>query len=408
MAGVEPSDLNLPYFISKQISRPQSGSFTATIHKVAVASIGVGLGVMIIAFFIMLGFQNTIKDKIYDFAGHLQVTPYVLGNSFNDQPAVSDPLLKNTENMRVQPVAYKFGLLQNEEEVEGIVFKGVGENFDSLDFKQYILSGRFIQFDASTYSREIVISQREADKMKLSVGSDIIMHFVQSPPRSRKLEVVGIYATGMEEFDDKLILGDLAMVQRLNDWPDSVAGSYELYLTDPEQTEATYQWLFDELGYDLFLQKTSDKYIQVFEWLSLINNNVNILLFMVLFVASFNMISIILILILERTNMIGTLKALGARDRMVRRIFVYSGMRLVIKGLILGNVIGLLFSFIQHQYRLIPLDPTNYYMSFVPIEFNWMVILLLNILVFTLVSIILILPTVFITRINPIKAIRFD
>ena len=408
MAGDELSDLNLPYFISKQISKPQSGSFTATIHKVAVASIGVGLGVMIIAFFIMLGFQNTIKGKIYDFAGHLQVTPYVLGNSFNDQPAVSDPLLKNTENMRVQPVAYKFGLLQNEEEVEGIVFKGVGVNFDSINFMQYITSGRFIQFDASTYSREIVISQREADKMKLSVGSDIIMHFIQSPPRSRKLEVVGIFATGMEEFDDKLILGDLAMVQRLNDWPDSVAGSYELYLSDPELTEATYQWLFDELGYDLFLQKTSDKYIQVFEWLSLINNNVNILLFMVLFVASFNMISIILILILERTNMIGTLKALGARDRIVRRIFVYSGMRLVIKGLILGNVIGLLFSYLQHQSRLIPLDPTNYYMSFVPIEFNWTVILLLNILVFTLVSVILILPTVFITRINPIKAIRFD
>lgn len=408
MAAAEQSDLNLPYFISKQISKPQSGSFTATIHKVAVASIGVGLGVMIIAFFIMLGFQNTIKNKIYDFAGHLQVTPYVIGNSFNDQPAALDPLLTDTDELRVQPVAYKFGLLQNEEEVEGIVFKGVADNFDSLGFKQYIVSGRFIQFDTSTYSREIIISQREAAKMKLEVGSDIIMHFIQSPPRSRKLEVVGIYATGMEEFDDKLILGDLGLVQRLNNWPDSLAGGYELFLTDPEQIEVTYKQLFDELGYDLFLQKTSDKYIQVFEWLSLINNNVNILLFMVLFVASFNMISIILILILERTNMIGTLKALGARDRMVRRIFVYSGMRLVVKGLILGNFIGLAFSFIQYQFQLIPLDAANYYMSFVPIEFNWTIVLLLNILVFGLVSIILILPTVFITRINPIKAIRFD
>ena len=402
------SDLNLPYFISKQISKPQSGSFTATIHKVAVASISVGLAVMLIAFFIMLGFQNTIKDKIYDFAGHLQVTPYVMGNSFNDQAAATDPILVNSDQLRIQPIGYKFGLLQNEEEVEGIVFKGVGENFDSLNFRQYIVSGRFIHFDTAAYSREIIISQREADKMRLVVGDDIIMHFIQTPPRSRKLEVVGIYATGMEEFDDKLIMGDLALVQRLNDWPDPVAGGYELFLTNPEQIEATYNQLFDELGYDLFLQKTSDKYIQVFEWLSLINNNVNILLFMVLFVASFNMISIILILILERTNMIGTLKALGAYDSMVRRIFVYSGIRLVIKGLILGNLIGLSLCFLQYQFQLIPLDPANYYMSYVPIEFSWTVVLLLNVLVFGLVSIILILPTVFITRINPIKAIRFD
>ena len=408
MASLQQSDLNLPYFISKQISKPQSGTFTATIHKVAVASVGVGLSVMIIAFLIMLGFQNTIKDKIYDFAGHLQVTKYVVGNSFNEEPAVLDTVLEGNGIARVQPVAYKFGLLQNDEEVEGIVFKGVSSNFDSIAFKEYIVDGRFIKFDSGTYSREIIISQKEADKMKLAVGGDIIMHFIQSPPRSRKLEVVGIYSTGMEEFDDKLIIGDLAMVQRLNNWPDSVAGGYEVFLDDPGQTEAVYNELFDALGYDLFVQKTSDKYIQVFEWLSLIDNNVNILLFMVLFVASFNMISIILILILERTNMIGTLKAVGAQDKMVRRIFVYSGMRLVVKGLILGNLIGLTLAGIQYNYQVMPLDPTNYYMSFVPIEFNWTVILLLNLLVFLLVSIILILPTIFITRISPIKAIRFD
>jgi lipoprotein-releasing system permease protein len=363
---------------------------------------------MIIAFLIMLGFQNTIKDKIYDFAGHLQITRYVIGNSYNEEPAILDTVLVGNGIARVQPVAYKFGLLQNDEEVEGIIFKGVNEIFDSIGFKEYMVAGRFVNFDSATYSREIVISQREADKMRLQVGSDIIMHFIQSPPRSRKLAVVGIYSTGMEEFDDKLIIGDLGLVQRLNDWPDSVAGGYEVFLDDPQQTEAVYNDLFDALGYDLFVQKTSDKYIQVFEWLSLINNNVNILLFMVLFVASFNMISIILILILERTNMIGTLKALGAQDSIIRRIFVYSGMRLVIKGLILGNLLGLAFAAIQYHYQVIPLDPTNYYMSFVPIEFNWTVIVLLNLLVFMLVSAILIIPTVFITRISPIKAIRFD
>lgn len=408
MAVSVSKKLNLPYFISKKISEPKSGSFTATIHKVAIASVGVGLSVMMIAFFIMLGFQNTIKDKIYDFAGHLQITRYVIGNSMNEKPVHLDTVLVGGDIERVVPFGFKFGLLQNEEGVEGVVYKGVGDNFDSLGFQQYMEEGRFIRFSESGYSREIIISRSEADKMRLDVGDDIVMHYIQQPPRSRKLQVVGIYSTGMEEFDEKLILGDLNLVRRLNDWPDSVAGGYEITLFDSEKTDAVYNTLFDTLGYDLFVQKTSDKYIQVFEWLSLINNNVNILLFMVLFVASFNMISIVLILILERTNMIGTLKALGASDFLVRAIFVHSGMRLVVKGLLLGNALGLTLSYLQYRFNLIPLDPTNYYMSFVPIEFNWSVVLLLNILVFVLVALILMLPTIFITRIKPIKAIRFS
>ena len=400
--------MNLPFFIAKQISQPKSGSFTATIHKVAIASIGIGLGIMIIAFLIMLGFQNTIKDKIYDFAGHLQITRYVIGNSFTEQPTYLDTNLVGGNIKRVQPYAFKYGLLQNDEGVEGVIYKGVSNNFDSVGFREYMLDGRFIQFDSGSYSREIIISEKEANRMRLSVGSDIIMHYIQSPPRSRKLQVVGIYATGMEEFDDNMIIGDLALVQRLNNWPDSAAGGYEVFLVDAAQTNQVYDELFDTLGFDLFVQKASDKYIQVFEWLSLINNNVNILLFMILFVASFNMISIILILILERTHMIGTLKALGATDKLVRSIFVHSGIRLVVKGLLVGNIVGLSLAFIQYQFQLIPLDPVNYYMSFVPIQFDWTIILLLNLLVFGLVSIILIMPTIIITRINPIKAIRFN
>ena len=400
--------MNLPYFISKKISEPKSGSFTATIHKVAIASVGIGLSVMLIAFFILLGFQNTIKDKIYDFAGHLQITRYVIGNSMNEKPVSLDTTLVGGDIKNVVPYGFKYGLLQNEEGVEGVVFKGVEANFDSVSFSQYIEEGSFIRFDTTGYSTDIVISRTEADRMRLSVGDDIIMHYIQQPPRSRKLQIVGIYSTGMEEFDEKLILGDLDLVRRLNNWPDTVAGGYEIVLHDADKTDQVYRALFDGLGYDLFVQKSRDKYIQVFEWLSLIDNNVNILLFMVLFVASFNMISIVLILILERTNMIGTLKALGASDRLVRSIFVHSGMRLIAKGLIIGNVLGLSLSFIQYKFNLIPLDPANYYMSFVPIQFDFVVIILLNILVFLLVTLILMIPTVFITRIKPIKAIRFS
>ena len=400
--------MNLSLFISQKTSKPQAGTFSSTIHKVAVVSIALGLAVMTLSFLIMLGFQNTIKNKIYDFTGHIQVTRYLTGNTYTEKPATLDSLADNPLISRIQPFGYKYGLLQNDEEVEGVIFKGIDHAFDTINFGQYMLDGRFIRLKEKGNSNEIIISKKESEKMKLNVGDDIIMHFIQEPPRTRKLEVVGIYETGMEDFDDKLIIGDLSLVRRLNGWEGNQAGGYEIFLNSPDDVEKVYGSLFDDIGYELYVQKTSEKYIQIFEWLSLINNNVDILIFMVLFVASFNMISIVLILILERTTMIGTLKALGATDGLIRKIFVYSGVRLIVVGLIAGNIVGLGIAALQYYFNIIPLDPTNYYMSYVPIEFDWLVILGLNVLIFILVSLVLVIPTLFISRIQPIKAIRFD
>jgi lipoprotein-releasing system permease protein len=400
--------LNISLFISQKTSKPQAGTFSATIHKVAVVSIALGLAVMTLAFLIMLGFQNTIKNKIYDFTGHIQVTRYLTGNTYTERPATLDSLIDSPNILRIQPFGYKYGLLQNDEEVEGVIFKGVDSAFDTLSFSQYMIQGRAIRLKKKGISREIIISKKESDQMQLKVGDDIIMYFIQEPPRTRKLRVVGIYETGMEDFDDKLIIGDLSLVRRLNGWQDNEAGGYEVFLKDPEAVDDVYASLFDVLGYNLFVQRTSEKYIQIFEWLSLINNNVDILIFMVLFVASFNMISIVLILILERTTMIGTLKSLGATDSLIRKIFIYSGVRLIALGLVFGNIAGLGFAALQYYFNIIPLDPTNYYMSYVPIEFDWVIILGLNLLIFMLVSFVLFIPTLFISRIQPIKAIKFD
>ena len=402
--------LNLPLFISRKTSKPREGTFSSTIHKVAVVSISLGLAVMILSFLIMLGFQNTIKKKVYDFTGHLQVTQYMAGNTYNERPsnAFFDSLDDKSGIARVQAYAYKYGLLQNEEGVEGIIFKGVGADFDIATFNDYIIDGRFIDFDSSKVSLEVVVSKKESERMNLEVGGSVIMHFIQDPPRTRRLKIVGIYQTGMEDFDDKLLLGDIALVRRLNNWQTQQAGGYEVFVDNPAEIERVHSSLFDQIGYNNFVQKSSQRYIQIFEWLSLINNNVNILIFMVLLVASFNMISIILILILERTPMIGTLKALGATDQFIRRIFIYGGVRLIIRGLLIGNAVGIGLALMQYYFKLIPLDPNNYYMSYVPIEFNWLVIAGLNLLIFLIVSTVLFIPTLFISRIQPIKAIRFD
>ncbi len=406
--------MNLPYFISKKISQAESKSFSSTINKIAIASIAVGLAVMMISFLILDGFRQEVKDKIYSFSGHIQVTKYSLDNSMQEEPISTNNLLyQRPEHFRqvdhVQVFSHKAGLLKTEDEVLGAVIKGVSTDFDSTGFKRNISRGHFIRFDSSGYSTDVLISQKMANTLLLDTGDNVRMYFIDPPNnRIRKLHVRGIYDTGIEEFDDQVILGDIRMIQRLNDWPDSLVGGFEVFLKSGKQVDQAEQALQDELDYSLFVEKVSDKYVQIFEWLDLINNNVVVFLALILFVACFNIISILLILIMERTQMIGILKALGAKNRQIRRIFTYNGLLLVVKGMLIGNVIGIGFGLLQSHFKIIPLDPENYYMSFVPIQWDFLTIVLLNLLTFVVVALVLGIPTIVILRIDPIKAIRFD
>ena len=405
--------MNLPLFISRRISKPDENTFSSTIHKVAVVSIALGLAVMILAFFILLGFKNTIIGKIYSFNGHLVISKYTLGQSYNEDPvSLNYPFIQNYEKYEfiahIQEFGHKAGLIKTEEEVDGVIFKGVGESFSLKHFAGNLKYGEFIDFKEDGYSTDVILSQKISKRLKLDTGDQFIIHFIQDPPRSRRLDVVGIYETGMEDFDDKIIIGDIGMVRRLNNWADSLAGGFEVFIKDVDKIDEAYEKLYDIASYDLFIQKVSDKYIQIFDWLHLINNNVTIFLTLILFVASFNMVSIVLILIMERTQMIGLLKAMGADNSLIRKIFRYQGMRLILKGLVLGNVAGLSLSFIQYRFKVITLDQDSYYMSFVPIEWDWPVVILLNILIFTVVSVIMVFPVNAISRMNPIKSIRFD
>jgi lipoprotein-releasing system permease protein len=287
--------------------------------------------------------------------------------------------------------------------------KGVGKTFDTATFKTNLIEGRFVHFPDSGYSNEIVLSKVIAAKINTKVGDLVTVHFFQNPPRFRRLKVTGIYETNLSEyFDGKVIIGDIRLIARLNDWADSVAGGLEVFVKDVNRIDEAGKAMSEMIDYDMDIIPVSGKYAQVFEWLHLLSRQVNILLVIILIVVCVNMISIILILVMERTQMIGMLKALGATDKLIRSIFIYNGVSLIVKGLLLGNAIGLGLCYLQYQFKLIKLNPEDYYMSFVPVSWHWEIIGILNLLTFLVVTVVLLLPTAIISRINPIKAIRFD
>jgi len=406
-------NLNLSYFISRRINQGDGNNFSSTIHRIAVASIGLGLAVMIISFLILGGFKETIRDKIVSFGSHLQITKFTLDNTLEEEPiSTQKEIFDHLEDFEfishAQPYAHKLGLLKTDQEVYGVIIKGINEQFDYDRFRKNMVAGEFIDFSDSTYSLDVVISRNIADILRIGVNDEILVFFPQEPVRFRKVNVKGLYYTGMEDFDDRIILGDLQMVQRLNNWGDTLIGGMEVYINDFSQLERAEKVLYDAIDFDLYVEKITDKYLEIFDWLSLINQNVYIFLTIILFVACFNMISILLILIMERTTMIGVMKSLGATNRQLRNIFIYNGMLLIIKGLLWGNIIGIGFGILQHNLKIIRLDPENYYMEFVPIAWDWITISMLNLLIFLVVTSVLLVPTMIISRINPIKAIRFD
>lgn len=405
--------LNLSYFIAKRISFRRTGGFTGTIHRIAVASVAIGIAVSLISFMILGGFQREISDKVYSFTGHFQVMKFMSSNAFEESPTSTNSnfyqnYTQNDAIKHVQVFAHKPGLLKGDDEVEGVLMKGIGPDFDSLSFGNSLVKGRFIQFSDSGAVNEVVLSTKIANKLMLDVGDRVIMYFVQDPPRFRRLEIVGLYETFLENFDDRIILGDIQTIRNLSSWTEDQVGGFEVFVHNPDNIASIQKPLYADLDYDLRLISIQDKYLEIFDWLQLLNNNVYVFLTLILFVAAFNMVSILFILIMERTQMIGILKALGARNRQIRRVFVWNGVRIIGRGLLIGNSLAFVIGFLQDRFQLIPLNPENYYMSFVPIFWNWPVFVAINIAVLVVTTLVLFIPAMLISNIQPIKAIRFD
>lgn len=405
--------MNLSYFIAKRISFKQAGGFSGTIHRIAMGSLALGLGVSILAFMVLGGFQGTVSERVYGFTGHFQVQRFQMSNAFEEAPfSLNSDFVKNSKSLpfldRIQSFAHKAALIKGDEEVQGILMKGVGRDFDTLSFAKYLTDGRMLHLPDSGVRNEILLSKFIANKLLLKVGDKVTLYFVQDPPRFRRVEVVGIFETYLENFDEKIVIGELQTIRNLNGWTADQVGGLEVFVDDPKKATSYFAQIEEVMDLDLKLIDSRDRFLEIFDWLTLLDTNVVVFISLIGFVAIFNMGAILFILIMERTQMIGLLKALGARNTQIRRIFFWNGMKILGRGLLLGNLIGLGIGFLQDQFRLVPLDAASYYMSYVPVEWNWPIFIWLNLGITILTALVLWIPVLVISRIDPIKSIRFD
>jgi lipoprotein-releasing system permease protein len=401
-------------------SRKGRKSFSRSIVGIAIFGIALGLTVMILAVAIVTGFKKEISNKVTGFGADIQILNMDSNLSFEAVPIPSGlECIQEVENLpgvrNVHPYAIKAGIIKTGDEIQGAVLKGVNSDYDWNFIRQNLTEGTLLEVIDSVRNNNVVLSENTARLLKLGVGDKFTMYFIQDPPRARTFTIQGIYNTSLEEFDELYIFSDIKQVQRLNDWEKGEVSGYEVIITRkeklPEMTEkvrelVAYDFLDD--GSRLKVENIRDRYSQIFDWLNLQDMNVIILILLMVIVAGFNMISGLLILILERTNMIGILKALGTTNASIRKIFLYQSSYLTIVGLLWGNLIGLLICLLQKHLHLLSLDPTSYYLDTVPINLNILHVILLNLGTMAITFVFLLLPSMIIARISPDKSIRFN
>lgn len=399
-------------FISRRIFTQNKQSFSNTVIKIAIVNIALGIAVLVVSFSILYGYKNNIQDKIFSFSGHLLVSKYDNNNAVEFQAVnrhTSLDTAKLDKNLikHVQVFANKAALLKTGKDVAGVVLKGIDKGFDTTYFSKNIKEGRFIRYTDSA-NTDVVISRFLSKQLRLKTGDSFVLFFIQNPPRFRKMTITGIYETELEEFDQTFIIGDLRLVQQVNNWPDSLVGGYEIFTHHIDDIDVASGSVYENMSVNMQIERITDKYMQLFDWFQLLDRNVLILVLLIAIVASFNVVTSLFILIIEKTNFIGLMKALGASNKLIRSIFLQFGRRIILTGMLIGNVIGGAFCYLQYHYKLIKLDAANYYMDSVPIYWDWSIFIIINVCMFILIAIVLLIPTAMITKVSPIKAIKFD
>lgn len=416
--------MNLPLFLAKRFfsNNDEKRKISKPAIRIATAGVAIGLAVMIISVCVVLGFKHTIRDKVVGFGSHITVSDFMSIQSGEQFPiCINDSiinLLKNTDGItHVQKYAMKQGILKTDNDFLGVVFKGVGPDFDTTFISSYMVEGSLPHFSDSTSSNKIVVSQMIANKLKLKVGDRIYSYFVgnNDDVRTRRFTIEGIYETNLKRFDESLCFTDFYTAVKLNGWEEDQASGAELTVSDfnllndiAMNIEEKIDHKIDHYG-ETYLSTTILKsYPQIFAWLNLLDLNIWIILALMMAVAGFTIISGLLIIILERTNTIGLLKAIGTRNSTIRKTFLWFSVFIVGKGLIIGNLIALAICLFQRYTGFFQLDANSYYVSTVPIEINPIIILLLNIATLLICILVLIAPSYLISHIHPAKSMRYE
>ncbi|MCD4729857.1 MAG: ABC transporter permease [Bacteroidales bacterium] len=408
--------MNFELFIASRIFLKSKANFSRPIVRLGIISVALGLSVMIISVSIVTGFQKQIRDKVIGFGSHITITNFEVNSSYEPSPLSQHqsfyPSLDTINGIKhIQVFATKAGIIKTDEQIEGVILKGVGSDYDWSFFKEKIIAGQHFTVSDSVKTDDVIISKNLASRLQLSVGDPLRMYFIiqdEMQPRGRKFNISGIFETGLEEFDKLYVIGDIYHIRKLNKWDDNQVGGFEVLIDNYNQIDEMGELVYQQIGYSLNSKTIKQLHPQIFEWLSLQDMNVIVIISLMVLVAGITMISTLLILILEKTSMIGTLKAFGTKNSSIRKIFIYNAIYIIGKGLIWGNAIALGLSLLQLKTGIFKLNQESYYVSEIPVKLQFSHVLIINVGTIIICTLMLIIPTYIITKITPIKAIRFN
>ena len=409
--------MNSSIFIAKRLftAKENNNNYTRPIIRIAILAIAISVAVMILSVFILSGFKDNISNKVIGLGSHIKITKFNNNQSFENDPIdfnvdIYDKINNLDFVSHINIYATKAGIIKNDVDIHGIVLKGVSGDYNWEFFKNNLISGDIpnIQDSTKIASNDILISESISKKLNIKLGEELVIYFIQNPARVRKFKVSGIYKTALSEFDDITAIADLNHLIKLNNWNTNQIGGYEIKTKDFDNVSSYTSEIDELIDFDLKAQNSKDLNPQIFDWLRLQDFNVVIILILMLLVGCVNMVTSLLIIILEKSKFIGVLKAIGLSNWNIRKIFIYNSLYILLNGLFWANLVVILFTFFQKRFHLISLDETIYFMSSVPVKFDVFSMFIINIGTIIICYLVLIIPTILIAKISPAKSIRFE
>ena len=398
---------SLASFISNRLEYQSGNSFSSTVIKISKISIALGVSILIVSLLIYSGFRQEIQNRIFSVSGQISLRQFTQGTLYEEKPLEKNVgFLQNLKKLpdvsHVQSFAFKPALISTESEVEGIILKGVGSDFNLTAFLPNLVS----KTNSAPKTDEIWISQKTANTLQLKQNMQIVLFFMQTPPRYRKVKIAGIYQTGLEDIDNNVAYVSQNLVQELNEWNANQVGGFEVFVKDFEQLDLATDNIARSLPYNIGIEPITQTYIQLFDWLDVIGRNVLVMFILISLVAGFNMAATLLIMVLERRQMIGVLKALGGNNQLIRKIFIRNGLKIMFLGMLWGNGVAFFLCALQQNFNIVPLNPDNYYLSSVPIFWNWQGIIGINIGVLVITWLVILIPIRIVNKVEPAEAVR--